>query len=100
MDNAFLLDNARRLGKAGFPALIRVPLIPGFNDTPDNIRAMGVFLTECRFHRVELMPYHTMGQSKYRALGRDHAFPSGKPDMDGNVRALHGFGLDVWVYGT
>lgn len=98
VDNALILDNARRLGQAAFPTLIRVPLIPGFNDTPDNIRALGAFLTKCRFRDVELMPYHTLGQSKYRALGRDYAFMTGKPDADGSARALREYGLNVLVH--
>lgn len=100
VDNTLILDNARRLGEAGFPTLIRVPLIPGFNDMPDNIRALGIFLTACRFHDVELMPYHTLGQSKYQALGRGHAPIAGTPDADGSARTLRNFGLNVLVHGA
>lgn len=99
-DNTLILNNARKLGAAGFPVLIRVPLIPGFNDTPDNMRALGEFLAENRFHEVELMPYHSFGRSKYQALGRECPAFEGKPDVDGSVERLKAYGLNVFVHNT
>jgi pyruvate formate lyase activating enzyme len=98
--NTLILENAKALGKLHFPVLIRVPLIPRFNDTPDNVRQLGEFLEDCRFCDVELMPYHMFGSSKYTALGRHYANIQGKPDVHGTVAALKKFGLHVTVHGT
>ena len=98
--NALILENAQKLGRLRFPVLIRVPLIPQYNDTPDNMCQLGTFLSEYGFHDVELMPYHTFGRSKYEALGRTYADIPGKPDVDGAVAALKTFGLNVSAHGT
>lgn len=98
--NTLILENARKLGKLRFPVLIRVPLIPQFNDTPENVRQLGEFLADCRFYEVELMPYHTFGRSKYEALGRIYADIQGKPDVDGTIAILKKFGLNVSVHGA
>lgn len=98
--NALILENARKLSKLHFPVLIRVPLIPQYNDTAENVRQLGEFLAEHRFHEVELMPYHTFGRSKYEALGQPYADIPGKPDVEGTVAALKKFGLNVSVHGT
>lgn len=98
--NALILENAQKLGRLRFPVLIRVPLIPQFNDTPENVQKLGEFLAEYCFHEVELMPYHTFGRSKYEALGCAYASIPGKPDVEGTIAALKKFGLNVSVQGT
>jgi len=98
VDNARILDNARRLSACGFPALIRVPLITGFNDTPENLHALGEFLSGLRFREVEVMPYHSYGLSKYRALGRDYALEGlAAPDAAAAAELLASHGLHVAV---
>jgi pyruvate formate lyase activating enzyme len=98
VSNEPILENGRELGRRGFPVLIRVPLIPGENDEEANVRALGEFLRENGLKDVELMPYHTYGLNKYRALGRVYPLserPS--PDMDGCRAILESYGLHVEV---
>jgi pyruvate formate lyase activating enzyme len=47
-----------------------MPLIPGVNDDPENIRETAVFLQALgpRALRIELMPYHRLGTGKYESL--------------------------------
>lgn len=97
--NGLILENAYRLSRLGFPVLIRVPLIPGYNDTEKNIRHMAEFLHELHFSQVELMPYHTFGQSKYQALGRPFTVFDGKPEVQKAKRILEHCGLSVLVHG-
>lgn len=98
VSNQQILKNAKKLGEIHFPVLIRVPLIPRYNDTPKNVRALGAFLQGCGLTKVEIMPYHTYGLSKYTALGKTYANISGKPDVEGTVAGLKSFGLDVMVH--
>lgn len=98
VDNTIILENARKLSSIDFPVIIRVPLIPGFNDTRENVSAMAGFLQELRFCNVELMPYHTFGKSKYAALGRVYVDIPGTPDVDNTVAVLKAHGLNVLVH--
>jgi pyruvate formate lyase activating enzyme len=68
--NDKILRNAALLTQHGANVLFRQPLIPGINDSIENIEATARFLAGLGNNaaRLELMPYHRMGQSKYTAL--------------------------------
>lgn len=55
------------------PVSIRVPTIPGYNDSDENISAMAQFVSERMGKDVEvhLLPYHRMGESKNESLGNE-----------------------------
>ena len=51
--------------------LIRIPVIPGVNTAPEEMAAMAAFLKRLKISNTELLPYHRMGEHKYRDLGLD-----------------------------
>ncbi len=66
--NDIILDNLRYLDTTDKDIEIRIPYVPGYNDSQMN--AIGTFLaTLKRPHRVRLLPYHRYYESKYLALG-------------------------------
>lgn len=67
-DNAPILTNLRAALAAGVPTRIRMPLMPGLNDSEKNISAMAALLHEYDVCEVEVMPYHAFGRNKYAAL--------------------------------
>ena len=72
VDNTAILENLKKLLRANADLWIRVPVIPTVNDSEDEMRAIAEFL--CRHgipQRVELLPYHAMGEHKYRAIGKE-----------------------------
>ena len=72
VDNALILENFRRVCEE-FPnlkILARTPVIPGFNDTEEDIRAIRKFIPRRDNISYELLAYHRMGQPKYEYLGR------------------------------
>ncbi len=71
--NERILENARRFAASGVETRFRKPLIPGVNDDPGDIRATAEFLKELGLPRLELMPYHRAGKSKYEALDLSYA---------------------------
>jgi pyruvate formate lyase activating enzyme len=76
ISNRLILDNLRRLDKAGAELVIRVPVVPGLTDDDENIGKMGAFVAGLRNVRyIVLLPYHETGLDKYRLLGRDHGMP-------------------------
>ncbi|MGD9159046.1 MAG: glycyl-radical enzyme activating protein [Desulfobacteraceae bacterium] len=72
-NNEKILKNAAFLIENGADVIFRHPLIPGINDTPENIEATAGFLKKLgkRALRFELMPFHRMGKDKYRALDQE-----------------------------
>jgi pyruvate formate lyase activating enzyme len=62
------------------PTWIRQVIVPGWNDTPEDIEALAELVRDhpsCE--RVELLPYHTMGCAKWNALGRTSPFADTEP---------------------
>ena len=69
-DNALILENLQKLSQKGRDIWIRIPLIPGFNDSRQELEAMGKIAAGTKnVTNVTLMPYHTLGMSKYETLG-------------------------------
>ena len=70
VENDRILDNLQQLFVAGANILIRIPVIGGVNDSLEEMQTIKEFLDRCgRPAKVELLPYHPMGQSKSAAIG-------------------------------
>ena len=68
--NGLILENLRKLGESGANIWIRVPVIPDCNDTPEEMaRIADIAAATPGVRQVTLMPYHTLGKSKYETLG-------------------------------
>ena len=70
--NELILENLKKLLKSGVSVWIRVPVISGVNDKEEEMRKIKKFFDENGYpEKTELLPYHAMGEHKYRALGKD-----------------------------
>ena len=70
--NEEIKENLRRANELGVPMIIRTPIIPGINDTVENVSQTAAFLrTLDNVIAYELLPYHPLGISKAVALGLD-----------------------------
>lgn len=82
VDCALILDNLRRVDRLfSTPEyrekklIIRMPIIPGMNDSEEDARAAGAFLRDFKgYDRVELLPFHNFGEKKYEKLDRSYPF--------------------------
>ncbi len=101
--NPRILDNLKRLAGLGHRITIRVPIIPGINDDPDNLRQTGAFAAENGLNRVDLLPYHAAAMSKYERLHRHYRLPGLQTPSDERMaeiaHLLEGFGLQVKIGG-
>ena len=101
-DNRQVLDNLRWLDSQQIPLIIRTPVIPGFNDSPENIRATADFLSGLKNLRYyELLSYNPMGNDKRKRLGYDVpkiAVPD-KTHMLSLAQMAENCGRPVWVDG-
>lgn len=69
VSNECILENLKKLFEAGANIWIRIPVIPGVNDTVKEMQKIKNFLTPYNPSKIELLPYHRMGEHKYTALG-------------------------------
>jgi pyruvate formate lyase activating enzyme len=69
--NELILRNVAMVAAAGWPGrlIVRVPVVPGFNDTAENFRATAAFVVQLGLGEVNLLPFHRLGASKYEQLG-------------------------------
>ena len=69
--NELIFSNLRKLLKTNKTVWVRIPIIPTVNDTEEEMLAIKSFLYSCRApKKIELLPYHSMGEHKYAALGK------------------------------
>jgi len=87
-DNSRPVENLRRLVAAGATVVVRVPVIPGFNASEEQMVALADLALECGAKRFSLLPYHRMAESKWQQLGRPYQAASLQPPEHGEVRRL------------
>lgn len=88
--NELMIENAMKIAKSGMTELsIRVPVIPGFNDTEEEIRQIAAYTaTLPNVKRIHLLPYHRLGQDKYTGLNREYLMGDVKPPTNEHMQKL------------
>lgn len=98
--NELILSNLAKLSEAGARIQVRIPLIPGFNDSEQHIAKAGAFLKRIRPECVKLLPYHQMARMKYAGLGMEDTLPPGAEDLPARLERatlqLQQFGLNAY----
>ncbi len=98
-----ILKNAALVVERGADVVFRQPLIPGVNDSMENIEATARFLAGLGKSgaRLQIMPFHRMGQSKYRALNMPYAMNGLGAADDEQVEAVQDayiqYGIDCSI---
>ena len=98
-----ILENIRAALSSGVPTILRIPVIPGFNDAEADAHGFASLLTALGAGEVHLLPFHQMGESKYEKLGMAYAFAGIKQlheeDLEGFAAVLAAAGLKVQIGG-
>ena len=78
--NEHTLAFAKFLSDNGVPMWIRHVLVPGLTDDDKALERLSAFIDALpSVERVEVLPYHTMGEVKYQKLGYDYALKGVQP---------------------
>jgi len=100
--NSLILENAVRLSNEFQGRLMfRLPLIPQFNDSEENLNSVISFLKETGRDEINLLPLHHLGREKYEMLQRCYSgssFPIPTKDKLKNIRELfRASGIDCFT---
>ncbi|WP_028830117.1 trans-4-hydroxy-L-proline dehydratase activase [Proteocatella sphenisci] len=67
--NELVLGNLAKLSEKGAKINIRMPLVEGINADDEHIGKVIDFLSNLKIEKVNLLPYHNTGKSKYERMG-------------------------------
>jgi len=101
VSNELPLKNLATAIKAGGKVLVRIPVIPGVNNSLDDAVAFCALLTPIGVTQVQLLPFHQFGERKYELLGWDYAM-AGVPalhdeDLAELQQAFRHNGIDAFI---
>jgi pyruvate formate lyase activating enzyme len=101
--NQVILSNLIHMSDIGKPIIIRLPIIPGHTDSPENILKTAELLSGLSsIQRVDLMAYHEYGTVKYSQLGREYKLNLPRPSDEhlNEIKAvMERHGLNVQLGG-
>ena len=104
VSNEQIVENLRLLAERKIPIVIRLPLIPGINDDPDNLEQTARFVASLNgVQQIDILPYHRAAAGKYVKLNEPD--PAGSISVPNNdqlqaaVKLLENLGLQVNIGG-
>jgi pyruvate formate lyase activating enzyme len=103
VSNEPILENLKRFDGMGKSIIIRVPVIPGYTDSAQNIKSTAEFLSRLKsLERVDLLAYHQYGAVKYEQLSRVyklHIQPPSQECLNDIKDIFERYGLNVQLGG-
>lgn len=80
VSNGIILENFKKLTSCfpNIPVTVRTPVVPGFNDTKEDIMEIIDFIKGTPNVKYELLAYHSLGEAKYGYIGREYAMEKNK----------------------
>jgi len=88
--NKLILENLSKLcGESDVECVVRIPLVPGFNDDEKNIEETAKFVLSLkRPLRIDLLPFNELASSKYTALGLAYEYADARRQSDEKISRL------------
>lgn len=88
VSNEKILANLAALAKIHANIVVRIPVIPGINDSTENLRKTADYAASLNIPTIELLPYHNLGEVKYGQLGREYALADTQKPSEEQMNAL------------
>ena len=88
--NDLIVENIRRLSREHSNIILRIPVIPGVNDSEEDLESFGQIIRSFGpgVKEVELLKYNPLARSKYDFLGDNYTSFSDAPQTDGRMEQL------------
>jgi len=89
VDNKIILENIKKINGLNIPIVIRFPLIPGINDSEENLYKLAYLIKNLdNVIEVDILPYHNLGLLKYEALNREYCLSDLKRPNVEDIRRI------------
>lgn len=89
VDNTEILANIRYLANRGRSMILRIPVVPEFNDRPEQIAAIAEFAETLKTVRqIDLLPYHSGGVGKAQRVHANNGVIQRKPPSRDHMHTL------------
>ncbi|MBT9155268.1 MAG: Choline trimethylamine-lyase activating enzyme [Firmicutes bacterium] len=88
--NELILSNLRKLCRVHNCVILRIPIIPSYNDTSENLSKTRNLALELGVKQVHLLPYHTIGIGKYQRLELANRLPAQSPPTESHMAVVAG----------
>jgi len=88
VSNQLILENLRKLAHKTKPIEIRIPVIPGINDSFDDISQIAELVHSLKINKVSLLPFHKMGLEKYSRLDLEAKIKDMQPPSEEHINQL------------
>ena len=95
VSNQRVLENLSAISKKHANIIVRVPVIPGLNDSVNNIKKTADYVAGLSISMLELLPYHNYGENKYLQLGRKYSLSEIKAPTEEHMNYLAGEAAQV-----
>lgn len=103
VSNEKILANLALVVDSGKPITARIPVIPGFNDSLEDMRCFGALLNNLCIKQVNLLPFHQFGSNKYHLLEKPYKMETvaalHKEDLTQHLEILNQLGLKAKIGG-
>ncbi len=92
--NTGILENLKMILKAGKDVMVRIPVIPGRNDDPENLTDTRELLRSLKcqnLRKINLLPFHKIGRSKYKKFNLPYRMNDTEQPSPGRMKELKEF---------
>lgn len=102
VENSLILENLKKTAELGKKIIVRIPVIGGVNDDEENIRKTAEYVSSIGLKRIDMLPYHRFGESKYKKINMEYicsAYTPTNEQIDNLKKIVESFGITVLVGG-
>ena len=100
VSNIGILENFRFILESGKDIMVRIPVVPGFNDDPDYLENLMQFLATSKtgsISRINLLPYHKTGSSKYKKFNIPYRMGNVEPPAKEKMQKMKEFFMETGI---
>ncbi len=100
VSNALIISNFKLILESGTDIMVRIPVIPGFNDDKNHLELVRSFLAYNKaenLKKISLLPYHRTGSSKYKRLNIHDRMEGVEPPSSARMNELKLFFAETGI---